>query len=168
MSSSSEYNLREGDAAYFMHLHLHTVVIRGKHQYREGHWVLELEGKPRPMLIVRCLPKKERGRSWYVAVPITTKGLDEAGQLRKNHERIGNCLESSKESFILLEPQKYPDNLLHCHEPGAPKLTPCDPIGFANAVKIVSHRLLHAPRLPESNEDVNDVTGREPRAIKLD
>lgn len=142
MNSHPTHQPKEGDVATFMHLHLSTATKKGKHPHREGHWVVEVEGKARPMLIIRALPNKDRGRWWFLAMPITSKGKDESGRTRRNVESIGNCLETTRESFVELEVRKYPENLLHFEQGGSPLITPCDQDAFRNFFRIVSHKAL--------------------------
>lgn len=142
MNSHQTQLPNEGDAANFMHLHVSTAVAKGKHPHKEGHWIIEVEGKSRPMLIIRLLPKRERGKKWYLALPITSKGKDESGKTRDNVEDIGNCLNATTQSYVELEIHKYPENLLHSGDQNSPMITPCDKDAFRNFFRIVSHKAL--------------------------
>lgn len=84
----------EGEAAYFVHLHLTTVRPKGPHPHRHGEWVYEANGKPRPMLVIRALPKRDRGARWFLALPITSKARPERDNML---ESIGTCLSESTE-----------------------------------------------------------------------
>ena len=134
---------REGDVAYFVKLHLDTLQMTGTHASLPGHRQYSLEGKSRPMLVVRLLPERERGRRWLLVLPITSKGLDSRGNRKIGLEPIGNCLEPSCDSFVELNVHKLPENMICRTSDGQlNRLTPCDPQLFANAVKVLMHKTM--------------------------
>ena len=143
MNSHATRLPKEGEAAYFMHLHLGTVDLttKRKHAHKEDHWIMQVEGKARPMLVIRSLPKSERGRTWFWALPITKSGTDGFGKIRDNVQYIGNCLNNDVESFVELEIHEYPENLLHCGDGSSPLLTPCNVLAFRSAFSIVIHKV---------------------------
>ena len=134
---------KEGDVAYFVKLHLDTLQMTGTHPSRQNHRLYSLEGKSRPMLVVRLLPERERGRRWLLVLPITSKGLDTLGNRKDGLQPIGNCLDSSCDSFVELNVCKLPENMICRKNDGQlHRLTPCDPTSFANAVKVLTHKLM--------------------------
>ena len=48
---------------------------------------------------------------WFLALPITSKGLDEAGRTKSNVEPIGNCIDDDRESFVVLELHRLPEKV---------------------------------------------------------
>lgn len=133
---------REGDAAYFVHLHLDTAKQESMRPLTPDVYLYQVEGKPRPMLVIRQLRGRERGRRWFLTLPITSKGRREDGSVLSNVQPIGNCIDVDKQSYVKLELYRLPENLLNRKERGQLVVKPCDPMGFHNAVRIVSHKML--------------------------
>ena len=138
---------KEGDVAYFVKLHLDTLQMTGTHPSRPDHWLYSLEGKSRPMLVIRLLPERVRGRRWFRVLPITSKGSDGNGKQKNGVEPIGNCLDPAVLSFVELEPQVLPENMICRKSDGQlDRVTPCDPSSFANAVKVLMVRMYKSMR----------------------
>jgi hypothetical protein len=133
---------REGEAAYFVHLHLDTAKQGTMRPLTPDVYLYQVEGKPRPMLVIRQLPGRERGRRWFLTLPITSKGRREDGSVLSNVQPIGNCIDVDKQSYVKLEVHRLPENLLNRKDGGQLVVKPCDPMGFRNAVRIVSHKML--------------------------
>ena len=133
----------EGEVAYFVKLHLDTLQLTGPHPVVQEHCLYSLEGKSRPMLVLMVLPERERGRRWLLVLPITSKGLDARGNRKSGLEPIGNCLESSRESFVETNVQKLPENMV-CRTSNGQihRVAPCDPQSFANAIKVVAWKAM--------------------------
>ncbi len=131
----------EGDVAYFVHLHLDTAAVKGAHPRQTATWVYHVEGKPRPMLVLTCLKQCDRGRRWFLVLPITTKGYDGKGRRRSDVEPIGRCIDPDRDSFVRVEPCRLPENLLFCGNGGSAIVRSCDPLGVGNALKILEHKL---------------------------
>ena len=132
----------EGDFAYFVDLDLKTVTRTGPHPHREKVWVYRVEGKAHPMLVVSIDRNREPGRSWYIVLPVTTKGLDRRGNVKPKMFRIGGCVDEDKESFLRLERYRYPENMLDCDSEHSPVSKQCDPEAYGHILKIVSHMKL--------------------------
>jgi len=140
---------KQGDTAYFVHLHLDTAVSDGHHEFREAIEVYRVEGKPRPMFVIQVLDKRDRNRRWLLTCPVTSKPLDSKDRERPDMLPIGNCLDQEKSSFVRLELHKLPENLLHAREGKSPVLAPCDPTAYRNVVRIVLHKAL-GKQLPQA------------------
>ena len=135
--------LTEGTVAYFVHLHLDTAKQIAKHAHREQHWVYEVEGKPRPMLIL-SKPRSERGQHWYRVSPLTTKGLNEQGACKPRHVRIGTLCNQDSESYVIAEVYNVPENLVHLVHGRSPVIGTIDRLAFGNILKIVQNVLLRS------------------------
>jgi hypothetical protein len=133
----------DGDVANCVFLHLDTVARMDKHALHGGEWLYEVAGKPRPMLILQRRAKQYRGRTWFLALPITTKGRDEKGQVREGMQWIGKCLDGQQDSYVRMEVREIPDNLLHYERGGSALVSPCDYCAFQNAVRVIMHKALH-------------------------
>lgn len=132
----------EGEAAYFVHLHLTTLEqCKADKPNHKGEWVYKVKGKPRPMLVIRADPKRDRGSRWYLTLPITSKNRDERGKML---EPIGNCLDESIQDFVEMQIYKVPANMLHRENGKSPIIKPCDRLSFSNAVRVVTHKALGA------------------------
>lgn len=139
----SEALPNEGEATYFVKVHLDTLNLVGPHPTIPECRLYALEGKARPMLVLRVLPGRERGRRWLLVLPITSKGLDGRGNRRTDVEPIGNCLDSCRESFVEMSPQKLPDNMICRTDEGRIHRPPlCDRQAFANAVKVLTWKVM--------------------------
>ena len=125
----------ERDVAEFMKLHLDTAEQRGEHPYNTNEYVYSVDGKPRPMLVIRVFPKRERERRWFLVLPITKKGCDAKGNRRTEFVAIGKLSESGPDSYVEMAPQKLPENLLHRRHGRTRIESPCDRIAFDGAVK---------------------------------
>ena len=134
--------LEEKTVAYFVALHLDTVCEFEPHPVRTGERVYKVDGKPRPMLVLQRRPEKRRGRRWFFVLPITSKGLNEKGELLPGMERIGNCLDPTRDSFVELRLRELPENMIHLSNGSPVVKTACDPLAFANALKVLQHRLM--------------------------
>ena len=127
----------EKEVVDFLKPHFDTLRETGPHPSIPGHRLCTLEGKPRPMLILRCFPKRERGLRWFLVVPLTSKGEDTVGDLQP----IGNCIDEGVDSFVELIPCKLPENMICRNGVGQlTRHTPCDPPSFAHAVKVILHK----------------------------
>lgn len=125
-----------GQVARFVHLHLDTVRMEKCHTLKEEHASYTVEGKVRPMIVLRACPR-ERGRSWFLVAPLTTKGLDEDGSIKPTCLAVGSCVDPEKESFVKKnEVTRLPDNML---EEGGDTMgfMRCDQIVFINVIKIL-------------------------------
>ncbi len=129
-----------GEAAYFVHLHL-TSARQIRPSHKDQHWIYEVEGKPRPMLVI-CEPKKERGELWFLALPITSSPAEESAPNRKNYQRIGDCLREGTDSFVELIVCKLPERLLHRQDDESPIMQPCRREEVQNAVKVLTNLAL--------------------------
>ena len=150
----------EGQIVYFVKLHLGTLKKEGplhldpsegkeKRPQRDQLHVYSVVGKSRPWLVLTCLPK-EYGKFWFLVCPITSKGLDENGKLKKNMERMGNCIHPWVHSFIETESQKLPDNMIDPIEGISPVKDPCNRMCVDNAMKVLMYKSLHKKCLPEA------------------
>ena len=129
-----------GDVAYFVHLHLDTINEHSEHPRKKDTLIYRVEGKARQMFVIKRLSQKERGKRWFLALPITSKGLNEAGHKRKGYQQISNCLDGKTESFVKWEVHRYPENMLHAKRGHPTVVTPCDPATFKDVLKIVMDR----------------------------
>ena len=127
-----------GDVAYFVKLHLDTAVKKGPHAHREDHRVYEVEGKPRPMLVMQLLTKRCRGRRQFLVLPITSQGHDEKGTRRSDVKPIGRCIDDEHDSFVEMERWLLPENLLHAPDGKSPMKKPCEPFAVQNVQKIMN------------------------------
>ena len=142
-SSEGQGLPQSGDVARFVHLHLDTAAEECEHPYKAAVVVYRVEGKPRPMLVLHRLTRCERGRRWFLVIPITSKGRDEGGQVRSDHEPIGNCIDPNMESFVRMEVLfMLPENLLHREGGDAPAVKPCDPHAYRNALTVIMHKAM--------------------------
>ena len=146
-----------GQVAYFVHLHLDTAQDLGEHPIHNDERVYRVNGKARPMLVLAEL-KPERGRRWFHVLRITSKGLDEKGNPKEGHQRIGKCIAPEVDSCVVLELQRLPDNLLHPIDGGSAVVVPCDQFGFDQALKIIHYKffqrgLADKGRSPASRQD---------------
>lgn len=119
MNSDQQELPDDRDIATFVHLHLRTVSLKAppkptesQPQLPEGHALYEVEGKARPMLILKVLSRKRVGRREYLLLPITSKGLDASDQPRKDVVPIGTLINQDRNSFITVEPVKYPESMV--------------------------------------------------------
>jgi len=137
-----------GQLAYFVKLHLDTA-RRRERACKDGEWQYIVEGKPRPWLVLTRLPSKKpsRGRRWFLALPITSKGLDENGDVKEGFQPMNKCIDGDRESFVELKPQDLPENLLHAKDGQSAVGTPCNPLEFGNVVRIALHRCLGGTNL---------------------
>lgn len=133
---------RDREVAQFVCLHLNTVKVRERHPQKKDHWLYSVEGKPRPMIVLRRLPHTERGRTRFVVLPVTKSGLDERGRVKDGYAAIGNCIDSSFNSFVKVEQQILPDNMLDSSIGDGGIIGVCDPLGFSNAIKMLQRKLL--------------------------
>jgi hypothetical protein len=129
---------KDGDIAYFIHLHLDTVVEECKHPQRPAERIYRVEGKPRPMLVLRHQLGREYGKCRFWVCPITSRG-DAKGNPRRGYEPIGKCIDGARKSFVSLEPLWLPENMLHGE---SPIVKPCEPLAFQNAIKVINHKAL--------------------------
>jgi hypothetical protein len=143
MKADTSRSPGERDIAYFVDLHLDTVAILQADR-KEKHWIYTVVGKPRPMVVMRRLPGRERGRVWFRVLRITSKGLDEQGRLLPDMQRIGRCIDPDRESFVKLEALKLPENMLSAMDGSSSVHQPCDPLSFGNAVKVLQFKMLRA------------------------
>jgi len=136
----SDLELPKGcEVAYFVELHLGTVIPNGQRPSPDGTRIYLSEGKPRPMFVLAAPEKREWGRRWFAVLPITTKGHDERGKVRSKMLLIGDCIVAGKESFLRLEPKRLPENMLHAPDNRSPICIPCDQLAFRNVIKLVDH-----------------------------
>jgi hypothetical protein len=126
-----------GQVAWFITLYLDTLVRKDKHPHKERESIYTVDGKTRPMLVLRRLSKKERGVWWFLVLPITTKGADESSMCHAEFQPIGNCIHTEKQSFVEMRVQRIPENFF---VRGSIE-KPCNEFGFMNAQKIVHHKL---------------------------
>jgi hypothetical protein len=129
---------RPGEVVYFHHLHTrHDLVKHDPHPDADGRSWCRVEGKPRPMLILRrcrrllvdtarstdqpsgtnqCVWYRVETRTGYWVLSLTSKappGL---------HGHYPNLVEHGKDSFVGLEPLCYPAESV-CHGPSQPVRT---------------------------------------------
>lgn len=143
-SSRGEFDLpRDREVAYFVKLHLDTIVRKGDHPRNGGEAIYSVDGKPRPMLVLQRLQERERGKLWFLVLPVTSAGLDGNEKPKASVQPIGNCIDKHKDSFVEMDVQKLPDNMIVRGSVGeVRRLAPCDPLTFMNVVKIVEHKVL--------------------------
>ena len=128
----------ERDVVYFVHLHLDTVVKQDEKHPKEDHWFYRVEGKARPMLVVR-VEGSERGQRWFRVVPITSKGFKEDGGVKPNHVPIGKLSGYECNSFAVVgNPQRLPEKMLDCSKGQCRIVDTIDPLGFDNLLKIIT------------------------------
>ncbi|MEI8376250.1 MAG: hypothetical protein WCJ35_25800 [Planctomycetota bacterium] len=130
------------EIAEFVHLHLDTVAVNGPHPKHEGEYIYQVEGKPRPMLVLSRLDE-ERGQVFFLVLPITKVGYVN-GKLRKRVEPIGDCITPGVQSYVLTEPCRLPANMLHCAPGQSPIRRLRNRFAFLHAIKKVQDRVLHA------------------------
>jgi hypothetical protein len=145
--TSNEHNLQD-KIAYFVHLHLDTAREScdqsGKLQIR----LFTVEGKARPMLVIGQSRNKATGVMWYRVLKVTTKGLMPNGQVKEGVERIGDCIEKGRESFVeLMSLVAYPENLLTRDIGGDVVAESVDPLIIQNVLRIVRHKVLGGARV---------------------
>ena len=128
------------DVVNFLKPHLDTLQVTGQHPSKPELLLCSLEGKPRPMLVLRRFPNKARGRCWFLVLPITSKEEGTVGDLQP----IGSCLDEGVDSFVEMTPCELPDNLISRTSSGhlQPIRRPCDPESFANAIKVLMFKSL--------------------------
>lgn len=142
-SKFHDYLPVEGEIVYFVKPHLDTLELSGAHETRGDVQIFTLEGKARPMLILRLLPESDRGRRWFLVLPITSKGLNQDGKCKQNMEPIGRCLDPAKDSFVEIDGlAKLPENMISRLSDGAIKrVRPCDRHAISNAQKVVEYKI---------------------------
>lgn len=102
----------DGDVAYFVKLHLDTVECTGPHSTRTDHCCYRVDGKARPMIVIRRIERRRRGRTWFVVLELTTKGLSENGEVMDGYMSIGRAVDRDRDSFVGLKPDELPENML--------------------------------------------------------
>lgn len=139
MTNNSNLRLpEERDIVYCVHLHLNTVTPVEKLSDKEDHWIYRVEGKARPMLVVRVENSKP-GRRLFRVIPITSQGLKEDGQLKPGHVRIGRLQGYECNSFANVgDPQTLPENMLANSKGQNRIVDTIDPLGFDNLLKIIT------------------------------
>lgn len=130
-----------GQVAHFVHLHLDTARDIGDHPVHRNERVYHVDGKARPMLVLAELTR-ERGKRWFKVLRITSKGLDANGNPKVAHQFIGDCIGPEIGSFVVLEVQRLPDNLLHAMDGRSAIVAPCHQLAFDQAWKIIQHKFL--------------------------
>ena len=134
------------DVAYFVKLHLDTVNPSEKvSSGQNGEFRYQIMGKPRPMLVLSRLDQVERGRAWFLAAALTSKGHDPRGMPRPNYEPIGRSVFPDRDSFIVLCPQRIPENLLDAGGRRSAVVKPHDRLASQNVFRIIAHKLLKQP-----------------------
>ena len=147
----SEPHLKERDVAYLVKLHLDTVCLKAPHPSRQDEFIYEVEGKPRPMLIIRVLPKRDRGVHWVLAVALTTS----CPRARKDQlRRIGNCVNEKVVSYVETEVHKLPETMRPNDANGSAVIKRLDRYAFDHVIKIISHGLLQT-----NSGRVNSIVG---------
>jgi len=143
-NGSEDHGLpQSGDVARFVHLHLDTAAEESQRSDMPAVSVYRVEGKARPMLVLHRLARCERGRSWFLVLPITSKGRDGRGHVLPDCEPIGNCIDADVESFVKMEVLfRLPENLLHREGGNAPAVKPCDPHAYRNALTVIRHKAM--------------------------
>ena len=141
MDNAGDELPNEREVAYFVHLHLDTVTEQARHSEMEDVWIYSVQGKPRPMLVLRRLPERKRGRRMLLVVPITSQGLDSQRKLLPDHEPIGDCLDRGKPSYLKLQLQRLPENLVHRQAGKSSIKQPCDPFAFGHVIKTIENKI---------------------------
>lgn len=144
-----------GKVAYFVHLHLNTVKEIGPSPEISDERVYSVIGKARPMVVMCRERKLERDKNWYLVLPVFSNGLDAGGKLKQYFEPIGDCLETSHESFVHLVPLRLPENMLSTRDGRSALLKPIDPLAFAHALKSLTRKCLRFPNVDADIRGIN-------------
>lgn len=137
----------DGEVAEFFYLHLNTARNVGPHEHIEKTFVFSVDGKARPMLVMRALRKKNRDRHWFLVLPITSKRMDGSDKPRKDIVWLGKLLVESSgrdgpnESGVICEVNRLPDNLMGPNYERRP-VKKLDPMTFRNILSLVRHNVL--------------------------
>lgn len=131
-----------GEVAYFVHLHLDTACRHADHPHKSDQGIYQVDGKPRPMLVLHEYSSVKRKRRWFLVLPITSKGRDAKDRPRTDVEPIGDCINENRESFVEMSPEQLPENMLYVRSGHHPVVAPCNPLAFANAVKVLERKVL--------------------------
>ena len=135
---------KERDIAYFVHLHLDTIELASEPSYREGHCIYRVEGKPRPMLVLTVLPD-QRGCRWFRVLPITSKGKDANGQLKRGCVPIGKLPDHDCVSYITVDDsRKLPANMVDRANRRSPTVLSIDRLAFDNILTTVARLAMSA------------------------
>ena len=145
-SQASDNTPNERDVANFLHLHLDTVRLINNYPNQEGHWICEVEGKYRPMLIWRKL--RQIGGDKYLVFPLTSLGLDKHNRSIEGRYRIGRLPNLDRVSYVKAETHSLPSNLLDTKLPCV--LSTLDPVTFGSVMKIMERTLLQSPSLRQT------------------
>lgn len=137
-------SLKEGTVVYGIHLHRDTTKVLKDHRFKDAVFYCEIEAKRRPFLIVRRCAE-ERGKTWFLTAPITSKGLNARDQPRKDVMRIGNLIDEKKQSYLQLFVEKVPENLISDNGGNCQVLTELDPLSFQNILKTLTQNRLGRP-----------------------
>ncbi len=135
---------KEMDIAYFVHLHLDTTEPSSDRSHKQDHFVYCVEGKPRPMLVLRVLPD-HRGRRWFRVLPITSKGKDANERLKNGVFFVGKLPGNERDSYITADDlRKLPENMVHRAKDRSPIIHSMDRLEFDNVVRIAASLSMRA------------------------
>ncbi len=140
--TSTNDELRAGQVVEFVKLHLDTATCHNRFQEP---LVFNVNGKQRPMLVLRRCSEMERGKKLYLVLPITSKGVDKRGKVRPGHVRLGNVIDKNKPSFVDCFVRRIPDNLVWRRR-GKPVVRDvCDRMVFGYIIKCLTQDGLGQP-----------------------
>jgi hypothetical protein len=128
---------------YGIHFHKDTTRIVKKHDFLPDTLCCEVEAKRRPLLVITNA-KRDRGKAWFIVLPVTSKGLSENGELKPNHIRIGNCIQEDRTSYLKLFAESVPCNLLSEDGTTCDLIKELDTLDFQHIVKILAFNGLKA------------------------
>jgi hypothetical protein len=111
----------------------------GHHPNKNGHRMFQVEGKPRPMLVIQEVPARN-GKRRYQVLPITSKKRED----QKHLIPIGNIIDPDTASFIDKEIQVLPENMISREAGKNPIIRSCDKGDFLNIMRIVQNAALRA------------------------
>jgi len=100
----------EGSVVYFHDLHLDTARRVSATPVFGDVYRYEVMGKSRPMIVLSEVERKGKGPKWYRVLRLSTKISENKRKL--GYEKLGQILESDKESYFDTTPYWYPSNLV--------------------------------------------------------
>lgn len=117
-----------------------------RHECLKGVSYFNVPGKARPVLVVDRCRQTHHGVRHYWVLPFTTKGKREDGSLKEDHVFVGRCINADRESYLVLDVLRYPENLAeksaanNTHE----EIEPYDRVLLAGIVNHVNHKRLRS------------------------
>jgi hypothetical protein len=125
--------LQEGDVVFIHCLHLDQARKLNEQRNFRNNYLYEVEGKPRPMIILGELPERRAGLKWFRVLKLSRGNPDKR---RLGYKRIGAVLGDLTESFVDCYPDRYPENML-----AGPVVTQLDRVSLSSIYSIIGLKL---------------------------